>query len=97
LAEQPPETPGALARLRDARLHMIGAEEEFRALPGGSGLDARWVFLQKMQGLGHSAADRWLGANLASVGVHSTVDLRELARPSLGPHAGEDGQPRLGV
>ena len=97
LAEQPPETPGALARLRDARLHMIGAEEEFRALPGGSGLDARWVFLQKMRDLGHDAADRWLGANLASVGVRSTVDLRELARPSLGLHAGEDGQPRLGV
>lgn len=91
LAELPAPPPGALGRLHDARLHMIGAEEAFRALPGGSGLDARWVFLQKMQDLGHQAADRWLGANVASVGVRSTVDLRELARPSLGLHAVEDG------
>ena len=41
LAEQPPEPPGALARLRDARLHMIGAEEEFRALPGAQHGSAR--------------------------------------------------------
>ena len=88
----PAPPPGALGRLHDARLHMIGAEEAFRALPGGSGFDARWVFLQKMQELGHQAADRWLGANVASVGVRSTVDLHELARPSLGLHVVEDGR-----
>jgi hypothetical protein len=33
--------PGVLARLRDARLHVIGAEEEFRALKIGSHQDPK--------------------------------------------------------
>ena len=74
-----------LARLRDARLHAIGAEEEFRALKGGSQRDASWAFLQSMRDLGHRAADRWLGEHLADVGVRSTVDLAALAGPVLDP------------
>jgi NTE family protein len=72
-----------LARLRDARLHEIGAEEEFRALRGGSQRDASWGFLQSMRDLGRDAADRWLGEHLADVGVRSTVDLAAFAGPVL--------------
>jgi hypothetical protein len=80
LPEAPP--PGsALARLLEARLHMIGAEEEFRALGNGSAVDARWGFLQRMRDLGHAAAAQWLADNLALVGVRSTMDLCEFARP----------------
>ncbi|MFC7557373.1 patatin-like phospholipase family protein [Pseudoroseomonas wenyumeiae] len=78
-----PSTTGVLARLRDARLHVIGAEEEFRALKIGSHQDASWAFLQEMRELGHSAAERWLASDFAAVGLRSTFDLSSFARPSL--------------
>ena len=84
LADLPSAPPGGpLARLREARLHAIGAEEEFRALRGGSQRDASWSFLQSMRDLGRHAADRWLGEHLASVGVRSTSDLGAFAGPVL--------------
>jgi NTE family protein len=78
-----PTASGVLARLRDARLHVIGAEEEFRALKIGSHQDASWAFLQEMRELGHSAAERWLAADFAAVGLRSTFDLSSFAQPSL--------------
>ena len=74
-----PAAPGVLARLREARLHMLGAEEAFRALKGGSHQDPTTAFLQEMRELGHAAADQWLAANLASIGVRSTVNLSDFA------------------
>ena len=88
LADLPASALGALARLRDARLHAIGAEEEFRALKGGSHRDASWGFLRDMRDLGRSAADRWLEADLASVGVRSTMDLSGFAGSVLDPIVG---------
>ncbi len=88
LAALPPSALGALARLRDARLHAIGAEEEFRALKGGSHRDASWGFLRDMRDLGRSAADRWLEADLAWVGVRSTMDLSGFAGSVLDPIVG---------
>ncbi len=85
LADLPASAVGALARLRDARLHVIGAEEEFRGLKVGSHRDASWRFLQDMRDLGRSAADRWLEADLASVGVRSTMDLSGFAGSVLDP------------
>jgi NTE family protein len=86
-----PSAPGVLARLRDARLHVIGAEEEFRALKIGSHQDPSWAFLLEMRALGHSAGERWLAANLASVGIRSTVDLSGFAGPVLEPHISMQG------
>jgi NTE family protein len=83
-----PSAPGVLARLRDARLHVIGAEEEFRALKLGSHQDPSWAFLLELRKLGHAGADRWLAADLASVGVRSTVDLSDFAEPFLEPIIG---------
>jgi NTE family protein len=77
-----------LARLRAARLHEIGAEEEFRALKGGSQRDASWGFLQSMRDLGRAAADRWLAEHLGDVGARSTADLAAFAGPVLDPGAG---------
>jgi NTE family protein len=82
LADLPGAT-GVLARLRDARLHVIGAEEAFRALKTGSHQDASWAFLQEMRELGHSAAERWLATDFAAVGLRSTFDLSSFAQPSL--------------
>ena len=88
LADLPPSALGALARLRDARLHAIGAEAEFRALKGGSHRDASWGFLREMRDLGRGAADRWLAADLGSVGVCSTMDLSGFAGSILDPIVG---------
>jgi NTE family protein len=94
LAELPePPPPGsALARLLEARLHVIGAEEALRALPGGSALDARWGFLRRLRDLGHEATERWLGEHLAAVGVRPTLDLAPFAGPAIERRA-EDGRP----
>ena len=81
-----PHLPPTLARLRDARLHMIGAEAEFQAMHGGSRQDPTWAFLSEMRELGHSTADRWLASNLASVGIRSSLDLSVFA----GPHSRAD-------
>ncbi|MGG5819542.1 patatin-like phospholipase family protein [Falsiroseomonas sp. HW251] len=79
------EAWGVLARLRDARLHVIGAEQEFRALKTGSHQDASWAFLHSMRELGHEAADRWLATDRAGVGVRSTLDLSQFRGPVLEP------------
>jgi NTE family protein len=81
LAGVPGDVPAPLARLRDARVHMIGAEAEFRAMHGGSKQDPTWGFLAEMRDLGRHAADRWLRDNLSAVGHHSTVDLARFAGP----------------
>jgi NTE family protein len=78
-----PAAPDVLARLRDARLHVISAEEDFRKLKVGSHQDTSWAFLQKMRGLGHAAAERWLATDLPLVGVRSNVDLDAFAGPAL--------------
>ncbi len=83
-----PSLPEPLARLRDVRVHMIGAEEEFRAMHGGSAQDPTWCFLSSMRELGHTAADRWLEENLHAVGTRSTTDLTSFAGPRLGGEAG---------
>jgi NTE family protein len=78
-----PAAPHVLARLRDARLHVISAEEDFRKLKVGSHQDTSWAFLQKMRDLGHAAAERWLATDLPLVGVRSNVDLAAFAGPAL--------------
>ncbi len=70
-----PNLPPTLARLRNARLHMIGAEAEFQAMSGGSRQDPTWAFLSEMHELGFKTADRWLADNLHAVGTRSTLDL----------------------
>lgn len=81
------DAPGVLGRLRSARLHMIGAEQEFRALPGGSRLDPSWSFLERMRALGHRVAEQWLSANLHAIGHSSSIDLAAFAGQQLPPFA----------
>ena len=89
LPEPPPAGTG-LARLREARLHVIGAEEAFRALPGGSALDARWDALRRLRDLGRGSAEGWLEENLEAVGTRPSFDLARFARPAVEIH-GEGG------
>lgn len=72
-----PDLSPVLARLRGARLHMIGAETEFRAMQGGSRQDPTWTFLLEMRDLGHLAANRWLEGNVVEIGQRSTLDLAQ--------------------
>ena len=78
-----PFVPRSLARLRDARLHIICAEDEFRALKGARRLDVDWDFLRGLHQLGQETACQWLRDNLASVGKSATVDLVQFAEPTL--------------
>jgi len=81
LLEGVSNVPAPLARLRDVRLHMIGAEAAFQAMPGGSRQDPTWTFLTEMRELGHRTADRWVTENLASIGARSSLDMSLFAGP----------------
>jgi NTE family protein len=87
-----PEVPnlpadGVLARLRDARVHMIGDEKTFRSLRGGSELDPSWSFLVQMRQAGYAAAKGWLAANLSALGRYASFDLAALAHDRIRPHS----------
>lgn len=78
-----PFVPHALARLRDARPHLIVAERELQALKGYRRLDASWPFLAELRDLGRATARRWLDANLAALGRRPTLDLGQFAEPTM--------------
>lgn len=78
-----PQAPGVLARLRDARIHVIGDEDAFRSLPGGSALDPSWGFLLRMRELGHDAAEAWLARHRSDLGHKPSFDLSGFAAPGL--------------
>ena len=82
LPEPPPPGTG-LARLRQARLHVIDADDALRSLPSGSALDTRWNVLRRLRDLGRGTAERWLEDNVATVGTHPTFDLAKFARPAV--------------
>ncbi len=82
------DVPPKLARLRDIRLHMIGAEAEFQAMHGGSRQDPTWAFLSEMHALGSRTADLWLADNLDYVGTRSSLDLSLFAGPGSDGEAG---------
>ena len=78
---------GVRTRSRDARLHLFGAELEFRNLKGGSSQDPSWSFPQEMCALGHAAAKRWLAANHTAVSSRSLLDLAAFTAPQIAPPA----------
>jgi NTE family protein len=78
--------PEGLARLSDARVHMIGAEAAIQALPGGSRRDPTWGFLSEMRELGRAAAAPWLKTHLSEIGRRSTLDLSRFSGPLIAAH-----------
>lgn len=93
LLSELPEVPGVLGRLRDARLHMIGAEEEFRAL-GDNHPDPTWRFLRKMHDVGVAETDAWLVENRDAIGERSSLDLSAFAQPGGDLGTGEPAKRR---
>lgn len=84
-----PALPASLARLRDARLHMIVAEQAFRALKRRSRMDANWSFLLHLRRIGETTAAAWMRDHLSDVGHRSSFDLTRFARTGLPDRARE--------
>ena len=76
-----PNVPSKLARLRGVRLHMIGAEAEFKAMHDGKRQDPTGAFLSEMHAFGARSAAAWLADNLDAVGMRSSLDLPLFAGP----------------
>jgi NTE family protein len=78
---------------RDARLHVIQAEEEMRELSVSSKLNAEWSFLQHLHDIGHRTAGRWLEENRENIGVRGTWKPDFVLSESLKPaHLPEDAE-----
>jgi len=75
--------PGEYKHLR---LHMVADEEGLAPLNASSKLNTERAFLEALHALGRAAADRWLQAHRASVGLRGTLDLRSTF---LTPRAGQ--------
>ena len=73
-------------RYKALRLHMVADDASLGPLGSASKLDTDRAFLDKLFGLGRAAADRWLAAHRADVGVRGSLDIEAafLTRPSPG-------------
>jgi NTE family protein len=58
------------------RLHMVADDDGLAPLNASSKLNTDRAFLLALHALGHAAAERWLLAHRADVGVRSSLDLR---------------------
>jgi NTE family protein len=63
--------------LKRLLVHSIEADDVMQCLGVSSKLNADWEFLMHLHQIGRKRADRWLKAHLSSVGIESTVDIRE--------------------
>jgi NTE family protein len=63
--------------LKRLLVHSIEADDVMQGLGVSSKLNADWEFLMHLHQIGRKRADRWLKAHLTSVGIESTVDIRE--------------------
>jgi len=80
---------------RDARLHLISADEEMLKLGVSSKMNAEWAFLEHLHGIGRRTAEQWLNAHLNDVGVRATYRPDFVLKDSLKPaHLSEDAQTR---
>jgi len=68
---------GTLAGGKRMFVHLIEAEDLIRELSWSSRLNGDWDFLTRLCKMGRARADDWLKANFDSIGVESTIDLRE--------------------
>ena len=81
---------------RDARLHLIQAEEEMRDLSVSSKLNAEAAFLKHLHDIGWRTAERWLEEHIEDVGVRTswrpTFVLEESLKPAHLPEGAERGK-----
>ncbi len=58
-------------------IHRIHSESKMDELDASSKLNAEWDFLKYLRKTGYAAADNWLRAHWAQIGVESSVDIRK--------------------
>lgn len=75
------DLPPTLARLRDARLHMI-APDPADSYAAASALHPNWSVLSEQRRRGIAAAARWIARDLAAVGTRPTFSLDLFADPA---------------
>ena len=68
-------SPQVAERYRNMRIHMIGDEEQMKALGVTSKYNAELAFLYTLRDMGRETAERWLGEHFDSLGVRSSVDV----------------------
>jgi NTE family protein len=61
---------------KNLRLHMMADDAGLAPLKASSKLNTEPSFLEALHALGLAAADRWLAAHRADLGVRATLDLR---------------------
>jgi NTE family protein len=66
----------ARGRYRRMLVHAITADGRLDDLTMASKFNTDWSFLSDLRGRGRAAAQDWLSANLAQIGIASTVDLQ---------------------
>ncbi len=71
------------ANYKQLRMHMVADDEGLAPLHPSSKLNTDRRFLEDLRDLGRNAAERWLGAHRADLGVRSSLDIRAnfLQRP----------------
>ena len=76
---------------RDARLHMIQAEEEMRKLSVSSKVNAESAFLRHLHDIGWRTTERWLEEHFDDLGTRTTWKPTFVFEESLKPaHLAED-------
>ena len=70
---------------RDARLHMIAAEQEMLQLGASSKMNAEWAFFEHLHQIGRQTTERWLEAHLEDLGVRTTFRPDFVLEESLKP------------
>jgi NTE family protein len=60
---------------RSLRLHMVADDDGLAPLQPSSKLNTDRAFLERLHGLGHAAADRWLSTHRRDLGRRATLDI----------------------
>lgn len=58
-------------------IHRIHSESKMDELDASSKLNAEWDFLKYLRKTGYTAADNWLRAHWAQIGIESSVNIRK--------------------
>jgi NTE family protein len=66
------------ARYRRMHIHVIQSRKRMRPLDASSKLNVEWPFLTWLFEVGRDTARKWLDEHFDMIGVHSTVNIREM-------------------
>jgi len=69
-------------------VHLIHGGTALEPLGASSKLNAEWAFIEHLHAAGRQAAEDWLEAGVAELGVRSTVDLRRMFQGAGGVEGG---------